>query len=85
MEKLPPTSYVRMVDVWLINGQLFPFIEVIILTVLELKREGITGINHHGFMRLFISFLSIHGYPHTNDIINQSYRINSSAIMVDAS
>ena len=52
MEKLPPTSYVRLVDIWLINGQLVPFLEVILLTVLELKREGISAINHHGFKRL---------------------------------
>lgn len=29
MEKLPVTSYVRLVDIWLIVGQLIPFIEVI--------------------------------------------------------
>ena len=52
MEKLPPTSYVRLVDIWLINGQLVPFLEVILLTVLELKREGTSAINHHGFKRL---------------------------------
>ena len=51
MEKLPPTSYVRLVDIWLINGQLVPFLEVILLTVLELKRDSST-VNHHGFMRL---------------------------------
>ena len=51
MEKLPPTSYVRLVDIWLINGQLVPFLEVILLTVLELKRDGTSAINHHGFMR----------------------------------
>ena len=28
MEKLPATSYVRMVDVWLIFCQLIPFIQV---------------------------------------------------------
>ena len=27
MEKLPSTSYVRMVDIWLIFGQLIPFIQ----------------------------------------------------------
>ena len=52
MEKLPPTSYVRLVDIWLINGQLVPFLEVILLTVLELKREETSAINHHGFKRL---------------------------------
>ena len=28
MEKLPATSYVRLVDIWLIFGQLYPFIQV---------------------------------------------------------
>ena len=28
MEKLPSTAYVKMVDIWLIFGQLIPFIEV---------------------------------------------------------
>ena len=56
MAKLPPTAYVRLVDIWLINGQLVPFIEVILLTVMELKREGVSAINHHGFMRLSIDF-----------------------------
>ena len=27
MGKLPATSYVRMVDIWLIFGQLYPFIQ----------------------------------------------------------
>ena len=56
MAKLPPTSYVRLVDIWLINGQLVPFLEVILLTVMELKREGVSAINHHGFMRLSETF-----------------------------
>ena len=28
MEKLPVTSYIRLVDIWLIFGQLMPFIQV---------------------------------------------------------
>ena len=28
MDKLPVTSYIRLVDIWLIFGQLIPFIEV---------------------------------------------------------
>ena len=28
MEKLPVTSYIRLVDIWLIFGQLIPFMEV---------------------------------------------------------
>ena len=50
MEKLPSTSYVRLVDIWLICGQLIPFIEVILLTVRELYNEE-DETNHHGFVR----------------------------------
>ena len=32
MEKLPPTAYVKMIDIWLIGGQLIPFIEVVFCT-----------------------------------------------------
>ena len=62
MEKLPPTSYVRLVDIWLINGQLVPFLEVILLTVLELKREGTSAINHHGFKRLIEISVNFESY-----------------------
>ena len=48
MEKLPPTSYVRMVDVWLIFGQLIPFIEVSLLTIIELYNDDLDRVNHHG-------------------------------------
>ena len=51
MEKLPSTSYVRLVDIWLICGQLIPFIEVILITLIELYNEEDNQINHHGFMR----------------------------------
>ena len=51
MEKLPHTSYVRLVDIWLIIGQLLPFIQVIMLTIKELVLGDIDSINHHGFER----------------------------------
>ena len=35
MEKLPQTSYIRMVDIWLIFGQLIPFVEVVLVTYEE--------------------------------------------------
>ena len=51
MEKLPSTSYVRLVDIWLIFGQLIPFTEVILLTLMELYNEENDEINHHGRVR----------------------------------
>ena len=50
MAKLPATSYVRMVDIWLIFTQLYPFLEVVLYTIIELyNEEEVT--NHHGFNR----------------------------------
>ena len=56
MDKLPPTAYVKWVDVWLIFGQLIPFIETVLLTAMESLREGDGQgnqqvINHHGTQR----------------------------------
>ena len=55
MNQLPSTAYVKMIDVWLISGQLIPFIEVVLLTIMEALREGNAGvlpINHHGKERI---------------------------------
>jgi hypothetical protein len=62
MQMLPATAYVKMVDIWLIFGQLVPFTEVVILTAMEYHREGdgsgeeeepaIKTINHHGAPRV---------------------------------
>ena len=61
MEKLPSTSYVRLVDIWLICGQLIPFIEVILLTLRELYNKQEFETNHHGFVRkVAISEVSFH-------------------------
>ena len=39
MEGLPPTSDIKMIDMWLVMAQLVPFIEVIIATFSELYRK----------------------------------------------
>ena len=39
MGKLPATSYVRMVDIWLIFGQLVPFIEEMKLCNLNVSSD----------------------------------------------
>ena len=38
MGKLPATSYVRLVDIWLIFGQLMPFIQVFISLYIVLSK-----------------------------------------------
>jgi hypothetical protein len=55
MEKLPPTSYVRMVDVWLIFGQLIPFVEVSLLTIIEYYNDDRDDINHHGTSKSLVA------------------------------
>ena len=39
MEGLPPTSSTKMIDCWLILCQLVPFVEVVLLTIMEYYRE----------------------------------------------
>lgn len=51
MDKLPPVSYLRMVDLWLISTQILPFIEVIILTFIESNTFENDTTNHHGYVR----------------------------------
>ena len=52
MARLPPASYLRLVDIWLISTQLVPFIQVALMTLLELYNNTNMDINHHGFKRL---------------------------------
>ena len=53
MGKLPATSYVRLVDIWLIFVQLYPFIEVVLFTIIEMHiEEEIT--NNHGRLKRFV-------------------------------
>ena len=39
MESLPPTSDIKMIDIWLVLCQMVPFAEVILLTAMEYNRE----------------------------------------------
>ena len=39
MEGLPPTSDIRMIDIWLVLCQMVPFAEVVLLTAMEYQRE----------------------------------------------
>ena len=50
MESLPPTSDIKMIDIWLILCQLVPFVEVVILTAIEYHREAEEDLwsNHQG-------------------------------------
>ena len=39
MEGLPPTSDIKMIDIWLILCQLVPFAEVVLITAMEYYRQ----------------------------------------------
>merc|ERR1711899_506516 len=39
MESLPPTSDIKMIDIWLILCQLVPFVQVVLLTAMEYLRN----------------------------------------------
>ena len=43
MESLPPTSDIKMIDIWLVFCQLVPFVEVVLLTAMEYHREDAEG------------------------------------------
>ena len=46
---LPKTSYIKMVDIWLIFNLLLPFMEVLVHTYMDLLRnDEEREINHHG-------------------------------------
>ena len=48
-QSLPPTAYVKLIDVWLLFTQLIPFIEVLLHTWMDSHRVSEDReINHHG-------------------------------------
>ena len=60
MDRLPPTSDIKMIDVWLVMCQLVPFCEVVLLTAIEYNstgeenesKEETKKVNHHGVTRV---------------------------------
>ena len=48
-QSLPPTAYIKMVDIWLIFAQLVPFLEVLLHSWMDMLRvDEDREINHHG-------------------------------------
>ena len=48
MEGLPPTSDIKMIDIWLVLCQMVPFAEVVLLTAMEYHRKDETEKKDHG-------------------------------------
>ena len=46
MEGLPPTSDIKLIDIWLILCQIYPFVEVVLLTAMEYQRGEKTEENN---------------------------------------
>ena len=50
---LPKTSYIKMMDIWLIFNLLLPFLEVLMHTYMDtLRAEEEREVNHHGQTRI---------------------------------
>ena len=49
MEGLPPTSDIKMIDIWLVFCQMVPFAEVVLLTAMEYYRKD-ESHGEHGRM-----------------------------------
>merc|ERR1712108_36446 len=54
MEGLPPTSDIKMIDIWLVLCQMVPFAEVVLLTAMEYYRDDSHGENGTMLMPLNI-------------------------------
>ena len=48
MEGLPPTSDIKMIDIWLVLCQMVPFVEVVLLTAMEYHREETEETSENG-------------------------------------
>merc|ERR1711952_215573 len=49
MEGLPPTSDIKMIDIWLVLCQMVPFAEVVLLTAMEYNRKDDSREGDGGF------------------------------------
>ena len=59
---LPKTSYMKMVDAWLLFNLLYPFIVVLIHTYMDtLRDDEDREINHHG------KTVNVNGEPEENE------------------
>ena len=55
MEGLPPTSDIKMIDIWLVLCQMVPFVEVVLLTTMEYHRKD--GENEKILMEMSVESL----------------------------
>ena len=51
-DNLPKTSYVKMIDIWLLFSLSVPFLMVVLHTVIDTQRlDENRTVNHHGRVR----------------------------------
>ena len=71
---LPTTSYVKMIDIWLLASLFVPFIEVILHTYMDLLRNvNDREINHHGRVH------KVAGVNETNDVVARQAWLKKAA------
>ena len=59
MDKLPPTSYIRMVDIWLIFVQLYPFIQEIHNAFIKKDTFSICNIANYHYVSIQVVLSTI--------------------------
>ena len=72
---LPPTAYVKMIDVWLIFSQLIPFVSVLLHTFMDnMRQEGERKVNNHGKVRIIKSnTINVVEADDSTDVSNPQY------------
>ena len=63
MEGLPPTSDIKMIDIWLVLCQMVPFTEVVLLTAIEYNRKDEDGDT----VEIYVVFPKVTVATQTND------------------
>ena len=72
---LPPTAYVKMIDIWLIFSQLIPFTEVLLHTFIDcMKKEKQREVNHHG-QSILVKTNDLENIADFRKVINSFYSL----------
>ena len=61
MESLPPTSDIKMIDLWLVFCQMIPFAEVVLLTAMEYQRTVEGNGNFEGSFNVEVTSILTDG------------------------
>ena len=79
MESLPPTSDIKMIDLWLVFCQMIPFAEVVLLTAMEYQRT--VEEDHNLEESLKVEVISIHAGEANEKEANFCKQINFTLLI----